>query len=204
MNNYERALKKIESDERCKPKFCQGIQGPVGPTGPTGPQGIQGLVGATGPTGPAGPVTPTIGAALMMHGEQTISIDVGSPLLFNVKDLENDITYDPNTGIFTVAHPGQYMIVWWLNIRNPDITLTYPPFTIVVTLNQITPAPKIISYSASYSVLVGNAVKQISGNAIFEATAGSTFSFNNASAHVIEIIPSEIYSGCVSVMKVAD
>ena len=39
--NYERALRKIEEDSRCK-RFCV-----VGPTGPTGPAG-----GPTGPTGP--------------------------------------------------------------------------------------------------------------------------------------------------------
>ncbi len=34
--NYERALRKIKCDERCKPTCCQGIQGPTGPTGPAG------------------------------------------------------------------------------------------------------------------------------------------------------------------------
>lgn len=33
MNNYEKALKKIAEDQKCKPAFCQG------PTGPTGPAG---------------------------------------------------------------------------------------------------------------------------------------------------------------------
>lgn len=42
-NNYERALEKIEHDQRCKPTGC--CFGPTGPTGPTGPSG-----GPTGPT----------------------------------------------------------------------------------------------------------------------------------------------------------
>lgn len=62
MNTYEKALKKIEQDQHCKPTcICQFIStGPqgsislVGPTGPTGPQGVPGINGATGPTGPTG------------------------------------------------------------------------------------------------------------------------------------------------------
>lgn len=34
--NYERALRKIKCDGRCKPTCCRG---PIGPTGPTGPAG---------------------------------------------------------------------------------------------------------------------------------------------------------------------
>lgn len=53
--NYERALRKIRCDERCKPTCCQGPVGPTGPTGPSGgPTGPTGPTGATGPTGPAG------------------------------------------------------------------------------------------------------------------------------------------------------
>lgn len=44
--NYEKAIKKIEKDERCRPLCC------LGPTGPKGEQG---------PTGPTGPSTITVG-----------------------------------------------------------------------------------------------------------------------------------------------
>lgn len=43
MNIYDKACKKIEIDQKCKP-CCFGIIGPTGPTGPSGPSG------ATGPT----------------------------------------------------------------------------------------------------------------------------------------------------------
>ena len=62
MDNYEKALKKIKEDEKCRPNFfcCSviGSTGPTGPTGPsggpTGPQGETGPTGAIGPTGPQG------------------------------------------------------------------------------------------------------------------------------------------------------
>lgn len=51
MNCYNRAMKKIEADERFRPNCCC-IQGPTGPTGPSGgPTGPTGPTGATGPTG---------------------------------------------------------------------------------------------------------------------------------------------------------
>lgn len=70
MDMYEKALKKIKEDEKCKPSFCcysvigptwvtgaTGVTGPTGATGatgPTGPQGIQGIPGEVGTTGPTG------------------------------------------------------------------------------------------------------------------------------------------------------
>ncbi len=41
MDTYEKALKKIEEDKKCKPD-CIGVMGPQGPTGPTGPTGESG------------------------------------------------------------------------------------------------------------------------------------------------------------------
>lgn len=65
MNTYEKALKKIEQDQHCKPvcvfqivptgpQGIIGVTGVTGPTGPQGPQGIPGMNGATGPTGATG------------------------------------------------------------------------------------------------------------------------------------------------------
>ncbi|MEI3530257.1 MAG: collagen-like protein [Bacilli bacterium] len=60
MNLYERALKKIQHDEKCRPTFCVGPTGPTGPSGgPTGPTGPQGRTGDTGATGIMGPMGPT-------------------------------------------------------------------------------------------------------------------------------------------------
>jgi len=40
VNMYEKALKKIKEDEKCKPNFCcYPITGATGATGPTGPTG---------------------------------------------------------------------------------------------------------------------------------------------------------------------
>ena len=55
MDLYERALRKIKADQRCKKNMV--IVGPTGPTGATGPSG--GPTGPTGPTGATGPTGPT-------------------------------------------------------------------------------------------------------------------------------------------------
>ena len=58
MDLYERALRKIKEDQRCKRNMV--IVGPTGPTGPTGPAGgPTGATGATGPTGAIGLIGPT-------------------------------------------------------------------------------------------------------------------------------------------------
>jgi len=48
---YEKALKKIKEDEKCKPN-CYSMIGVIWPTGPTG------LIGPTGPQGIAGGTEP--------------------------------------------------------------------------------------------------------------------------------------------------
>lgn len=57
MNNYEKALRKIEQDKCYQSNCCIaiGVTGPTGPTGPSGgPTGPTGPTGAQGPTGPSG------------------------------------------------------------------------------------------------------------------------------------------------------
>lgn len=48
LDNYKKALEKIQNDQKHRPLYC------FGPTGPRGPQGIQGPTGPTGPQGPVG------------------------------------------------------------------------------------------------------------------------------------------------------
>ncbi len=78
-NAYQRALKIIKHDEKCKPKCIGAIIGPTGPTGPTGPQGDIGPTGPsggpTGPTGPQGPTTITIGKTETGIPGQTASVE---------------------------------------------------------------------------------------------------------------------------------
>ncbi len=83
MDAYEKALKKIKQDEKCKPQCIGSIVGPTGPTGPTGPQGIQGPTGPsggpTGPTGPQGPTTITIGKTeTTLPGLEAAVLNVGT------------------------------------------------------------------------------------------------------------------------------
>lgn len=49
MINYDKILKKIEQDQKCKPSCV------IGPTGPRGIQGLPGPIGMTGDIGPIGP-----------------------------------------------------------------------------------------------------------------------------------------------------
>ena len=75
MDSYEKALRKIKQDEKCKPKCMGAIIGPTGPTGPKGDIGPTGPSGGpTGPTGPQGPVTITIGKTTTTNPGQVASV----------------------------------------------------------------------------------------------------------------------------------
>ncbi len=91
MDNYKKALKKIEDGRKCFPYSMiypnvSGVTGPTGPAGPAGPQGIQGEQGPVGPPGIQGPegeagppVTITIGEVTTGNSSSSVSItDTGS------------------------------------------------------------------------------------------------------------------------------
>lgn len=186
----------LEEGRKCKKRL--GLIGPTGPTGATGPTGPTGATGPTGPTGPAEEITT---AALMMHDESTNTVNAGAPILFNQMNLASGITYNPATGVFTISQPGQYLIHWWLNVSNPSTSVTSTGSPIIVTLNQISPAALLISSSATHESLRDRETGQLNGNAVFNATAGSTFRLINASSISMQLVKNGQYSGSVSVIR---
>lgn len=104
MDGYEKAIKKIEHDKKCKPLYCPRPTGPTGVTGPTGP------TGATGNT-------PLINSILVDNdGTQAVS----SRSLVNLGTLINStgttLTYtSPNT---VNLEPGTYYILYEVLISN--------------------------------------------------------------------------------------
>lgn len=171
-------------------------------TGPTGPTGATGPTGPTGATGPTGPSSEVDSAALMIHDESTNQVNVGDPILFDTTNLSNGITYNSATGIFTITIPGQYFIHWWLNVENPNQEeLLAGPEPVIVTLNQVTPVAILISSSATDEALGNNETGHINGNAVFQATAGSTFRFINDSEIVFQLVKNGTYSASISVIR---
>lgn len=186
-----------------------GATGPIGPTGATGltgatgPTGPTGAIGPTGPTGPTGPASTLTTASLMAHDESTNTVGVGAPLLFTTTNLASNIVYNPANGVFTVTQPGQYLIHWWINAKNysnySSDTVTTAP--IIITLNQVTPSALMISSSSSHNSLAQNATATISGNAVFNATAGSTFRLINSSSISFQLVKNGMYSGSISIIR---
>lgn len=93
------------------------------------------------------------------------------------------------------------MIHWWLNVQNPDTSVSASASPIIVTLNQITPAALLISSSATHNSLSDRATGQVNGNAVFTATAGSTFRLINASTISMQLVKNGQYSSSVSVIR---
>ncbi len=109
------------------PTGAQGVTGAMGPTGPkgdtgevgpTGPAGIQGVAGPTGPTGVA--ADQSIAAYYLLMTEGGISVAANAPVLFAAPSFDSPvvgisgsaISYDSQTGLFTIQEDGNYMIFY--------------------------------------------------------------------------------------------
>ena len=187
------------------PTGATGPQGLTGPTGATGPQGLTGPTGATGPTGPAGATGPTgsnFNSFAMVHDESNSGIPVTEAVKFNIPNLLSEITYDPSTGEFTVPTAGQYMIHWWINVRNKDKSGTCGPRALGIEFHQVVPFDVLIAHSSTHNEVFPCATGTISGNAIFNAPANSKFKFFNTSGVDIELVANDLYSASVSMNRI--
>ncbi len=105
---------------------CKCIPGPMGPRGLIGPQGTSGTTGPTGSagaTGQAGAALPSFNSYYSSFNVPGFFLDPGQQenLLFNVPPLaSNGITYDNDTGVFTVNNNGAYAISISSLIENGD------------------------------------------------------------------------------------
>jgi len=139
------------------PQCPQGETGPVGPQGPQGLPGESGLDGKSayeiavengfegteqewleslvGPEGPAGPMgsaeLATIQVALSNYDNGEREIGIASNVIFNLitKAPSPDISYNNQTGIFTINQTGQnnsYLINWWVMAESsPSLPITF-------------------------------------------------------------------------------
>ena len=65
----------------------------------------------------------------------------------------------------------------------------------------MTPSALMISSSSSHNSLAQNATATVSGNAVFNATAGSTFRLINSSSISFQLVKNGMYSGSISIIR---
>ena len=179
-----------------------GATGATGVTGPTGPQGPTGPTGATGATGPAGPGT-QLDSYAMVHDETNSTVGVQQPVLFQATNISNKITYNPNTGDFSIPEAGIYIIHWWINVRHSDKNdESCEPKTLGIEFHQFWPEDVLIAHSSTHNKLTCCDTGTISGNAIFEALPGASYRLINTSDVDLRLVPNDLYSGCVSITRI--
>ena len=177
-----------------------GIQGPTGPkgatgsTGPTGPTGPKGATGSTGPTGGS------FQSYAMVHDLSNSTVPVQNPILFQNTNLASKISYSPVTGDFSIPEKGIYIIHWWVNVRNKGKTCEDKALSI--EFRKFWPNVELIAHSSTHNKVSCCQTGTINGNAIFEATAGGSYRFVNASKFDFELVPNDLYSGCVSITRI--
>lgn len=186
----------------CKILSCLVQVGPTGPTGATGPQGI---TGPTGPTGPAGEDGGSFNAAAMVHDESELVVPSHNVIKYNMTNLSNGITYDSNNGEFTLPQDGQYLVTWWVNARNNDKFSLFEKCketALGIELHQYWPEDVLIAHSSTHNAVSCCETGTISGNAIFNAKAGSTYRFVNSSDVDFKLVPNDLYSASVSITRI--
>ncbi len=180
-----------DCDDLPKVKFiyCMGMTGPTGPAGPAS--------GSTGPTGPTGPSGSTSGFNTYMmatnNTKQTYSS--ASPFSFNNTTLANNITY--SNGTFTINNAGQYLFSWASVIKNER-----PTDILSIGLYNLSPNNSYINYSNTGNTISNNQATFLSGVAIVNATAGSTYQLRNASSNSILIVPNNQMSSTLTIIRI--
>ncbi len=137
----------------------------------------------------------------MVHDESEIQIPSNDVIRFNTINLSNGITYNPINGEFTIPDDGQYLINWWINVRNNN-TLTRTCAALGVEFHEFWPNDSLIAHSSTHNRLFFNETGSIVGNAIFYAQSGATYRFINSSPVGIELVPNDLYSASVSITRI--
>ena len=160
-------------------------------------------LGTTGPTGATGPTGPSFNAAAMVHDESDSFVASGDPIRFGITNLSNGVTYDPTTGEFTLPQDGQYLIHWWVNVRNlKNKDYDCEPNALGIELHQFYPGDTLIAHSSTHNRLNLCETGTINGNAIFNGNAGATYRFINTSNVDFELVPNDRYSGSFTITKI--
>lgn len=196
-----------------------GERGPTGPTGPTGNTGSTGATGERGVTGPTGPTGPTgatgeaggsFNAAAMVHEESNLVVPNNGVLKFNLTNLSNGITYNPLTGEFLLPQDGQYLVHWWVNVRNRNRINNMPytendecsPVALGIELHKYWPNDELIAHSSTHNRLSCCDTGTITGNAIFDGNEGASYRFVNSSPVDFEMVPNDLYSASVTITRI--
>ena len=189
---------------------ASGAQGPMGPTGATGatgasgaqgPMGPMGPTGATGATGATGPAGGNYNSFAMVHQVGRVSVDPQQPILFETPNISSGITYDLNTGQFTIHTQGQYLINWWVNVRQIN-TADYEVDPVSIDFKEVLPVDTVIARSSVNNRLSRQQTGMLVGNAIFTATANSVYKFINSGTVTFELEPNESWAGSVSITRI--
>ncbi len=185
-----------------------GLQGPTGPTGATGATGATGLQGPTGPTGATGATGPTgpgstFDSYAMVHDESNSTVPATNPLLFQLTNLSNKITYNNATGDFYIPEEGIYNVHWWINARNANSNENNcEPKTLGVEFHQYWPEDVLIAHSSTHDRLTCCDTGTLNGNAIFYAPGGTSYRLINTSEVDFSLVPNDNYSACVSIHRI--
>ena len=139
----------------------------------------------------------------MVHDRSDSTVGVQQPVMFQTVNISNKISYDPNTGDFSIPEAGIYLIHWWINVRHSDKKdASCEPKALGIELHQYWPADVLIAHSSTHNRLTCCDTGTINGTAIFEALPGASYRLINTSDVDIKLVPNDLYSAAVSISKI--
>ena len=139
----------------------------------------------------------------MVHDENNTYVPANNPLLLQTTNLASKISYNSATGDFYIPDAGIYMIHWWINARNRNQNENdCEPKALGVEFHQYWPTDILIAHSSTHNKMTSCDTGTISGNAVFEAQAGTSYRLINTSGIDFELVPNDRYSACVSINRI--
>lgn len=198
MIDYNKILKKIEQDQKCKPACLIGPTGPRGDIGPTGLKGEQGLQGPKGDVGPTGPTGPSLlrSAYLVTFNDSTkadgIEVKSGDslPITRTELDISNIITLNNNIIKFNV--PGYYKISFTVSAYPLVSSVDFDPETDIVSVGFKETNTDLVYIGVGQWVYNGEAIEHFAQGILSVPDISKTFELSNLGKSSIYISTPDI------------
>ena len=143
--------------KRYLPKPCKHHKKCKGPTGATGPTGAKGNTGDTGAAGPS------FGQYASFFSTDALSIPNNQNFLFDTQKALSGITYDSNTGVFTINQAGVYKISAYVYAEVLAFTVDIDGIQVVDLYNN---GSFTVVYTQSFEVGQTISIKNIGGTTV--------------------------------------
>lgn len=147
--------------------------------------------------GPRGPAGPSFNTYLMAYNNANATVGDNDSIPFNTTSLNSNITITP-AGIITIPTAGQYLINWWINAKNNSNAAAI----LSADFNSLTPVGNTLASSNTAFQIGASNDGIITGTAIINAAANSTYNLVNSSGIVIGLAAVKGFANTITITRI--